>query len=208
MYDDTAVLGIALLDEPSYLARRREEVEKGATPMRRSTCYAMLRLLDLQPGAICLDAMCGSGSLPLEGTANFSQAVHVGSDVTLVDVRKARANAVQQARSADFGCFDACRLPMRTGSIDAVVIDLPFGRRHGSHNLNQSLYPRALRECGRAVRSGGKAVLLTTDKQILKQAIATTHGIWVLVKECAIVVGGGVLLRTTNVSVPNPSICP
>ena len=34
--------------------------------------------------------------------------------------------------------------------------------------------------------------MLTTDKQILKQAISTTHGIWVLVEEYAIVVGGGV----------------
>jgi 23S rRNA G2445 N2-methylase RlmL len=33
----------------------------GLTPLRRSTCYAMLRLAALRPGEVCVDNMCGSG---------------------------------------------------------------------------------------------------------------------------------------------------
>eukprot|EP00329_Picozoa_sp_Boothbay-MS584-11_P000110 1382_2 len=51
-----------------------------------------------------------------------------------------------------------------------MVVDLPFGRRHGSHRQNQSLYPRALRECARVVRVGGKAIMLTMDKAVMKHA--------------------------------------
>jgi hypothetical protein len=61
------------------------------------------------------------------------EQLHLGSDVTEKDVLKARASAAHQQRAVDVGVFDACRLPMRAGSVDAAVVDLPFGRRHGSH---------------------------------------------------------------------------
>jgi 23S rRNA G2445 N2-methylase RlmL len=137
IYDDTATIGIGLLPEASFLARRRVETEAGvheggscATPMRRSTCYAMLRLLDLQPGQVVLDCMCGSGSLTIEGSINFDQAVHLGGDISATDIAKARANAVLQRRTkVDVAVLDACRLPIRAGAVDAVVVDLPFGGR-------------------------------------------------------------------------------
>ena len=174
IYDDTAVVGVALLPEASHLERRRQEKDAGvgSTPMRRSTAYAMIRLLDLHPGDICVDCMCGSGSLLLEGAASFARAVYIGSDVCAVDIGKAGANATVQGQHhrVDLGVFDACRLPFRKASVDAMVVDLPFGRRHGSHRQNQSLYPRALRECARVMRAGGRAVMLTMDKAVMKHA--------------------------------------
>lgn len=98
VYDDSAVVGIGLLAEATFKATRRLELASGvgSTPMRRSTCYAMLYMLGLQPGQICIDCMCGSGSLPLEGAANFGAAVHIASDIAKQDVLKARANASRQ----------------------------------------------------------------------------------------------------------------
>ena len=57
---------------------------------------------------------------------------------------------------------DGAKLPLRAGTVDAVVSDLPFGRQHGSAEGNRSLYPSLLREIGRALcPQRGRAVLLT-----------------------------------------------
>lgn len=59
---------------------------------------------------------------------------------------------------------DCGALPLRDASVDCFISDLPFGRQHGTveHNLT-SLYPRLLREIGRALRPlTGRAVLLTS----------------------------------------------
>jgi 23S rRNA G2445 N2-methylase RlmL len=163
--DDTAVIAIGLRREASFKARRRVEMEAGmgATPLRRSTCYAMIHLCALEPGAVCVDAMAGTGSLPIEGAVNFSHAVHMGGDISTDDIKKARHSAALQCANVCFAPWDSCRLPLRPSSVDAVCTDLPFGRRHGSHQQNQSLYPRALREYARVVRTDGRAVMLVMD---------------------------------------------
>ncbi|KPA82223.1 hypothetical protein ABB37_03341 [Leptomonas pyrrhocoris] len=48
---------------------------------------------------------------------------------------------------------DATRVPVRAGSVECVVSDMPFGRRCGSHKGNVRLYPPFLRECHRLLRS-------------------------------------------------------
>jgi len=44
---------------------------------------------------------------------------------------------------------DATRLPFRDASVDAVLSDLPFGRKHG---LKDTLYAEVLRECRRVLK--------------------------------------------------------
>jgi SAM-dependent methyltransferase len=58
---------------------------------------------------------------------------------------------------------DARDLPVRSGSVDAVLCDLPFGRQHGSPEGNVALYPAVLSEVMRVLRPAGRAVLLTDD---------------------------------------------
>ena len=192
--DDTAVIAIGLRPEASFKARRRVETEAGvgATPLRRSTCYAMIHLCALEPGAVCVDAMCGTGSLPIEGAINFSRAVHMGGDIAAEDIKKARQSAALQCVSVDVAPWDSCRLPLRQSSVDAVCTDLPFGRRHGSQKQNQSLYPRALREYARVVRTGGRAVMLVMDYKTMKHALANNKRFWQLTAEYKVLIGGGV----------------
>lgn len=49
---------------------------------------------------------------------------------------------------------DATRMPYRTGSVDRVVSDMPFGQRCGNTKTNNQLYPLFLRECHRVLRAG------------------------------------------------------
>ena len=54
-------------------------------------------------------------------------------------------------------------LPVRAASVDVLLCDLPFGKMFGSVDGNRELYPKMLAEAARAVRPGGRAVLLTSD---------------------------------------------
>lgn len=41
--------------------------------------------------------------------------------------------------------WDARRLPLGDGSVDGIIVDLPFGKRIGSVVENRRLYPQLLR---------------------------------------------------------------
>ena len=55
--------------------------------------------------------------------------------------------------------------------MDAVVSDLPFGRRVGSHRANKRLYPALLSELRRVLRPGGVAVLLSGEVRLLERSL-------------------------------------
>ena len=54
---------------------------------------------------------------------------------------------------ADVVQWDAMNLPLRSGCIDSLVADLPFGKRCGTHAKNIHLYPAVLAEAGQVLRS-------------------------------------------------------
>ncbi|KAG2470501.1 THUM3 protein, partial [Polypterus senegalus] len=75
--------------------------------------------------------------------------------------------------------WDICRLPIRTGSVDTIVTDMPFGKRMGSRKKNWDLYPSCLKEMGRICRpETGKAVLLTQDKKCFAKAVSRMGHLW------------------------------
>jgi len=51
--------------------------------------------------------------------------------------------------------WDVGALPLRDASVDAVVSDLPFGKRHGSKGGNKILYPKLIAELTRVCKVGG-----------------------------------------------------
>uniref|UniRef100_A0A1I7X9Z3 UPF0020 domain-containing protein n=1 Tax=Heterorhabditis bacteriophora TaxID=37862 RepID=A0A1I7X9Z3_HETBA len=67
--------------------------------------------------------------------------------------------------SLDFLFWDATCMPFGNSSIDAIVTDLPFGKKMGTVVDNRILYPKLLREWYRVVKPGGRIVVLTHDKR-------------------------------------------
>jgi hypothetical protein len=98
----------------------------------------------------------------------------VGGDLDPRPLSQARAHATHTGltNKVDFQEWDACALPLRSGTVNVFVSDLPFGRRHGSHAANKGLYPRLLRELCRCLVPDGKAVLLALDKHLMREATA------------------------------------
>lgn len=65
----------------------------------------------------------------------------------------------------------AARLPLPDRSVDAVLVDLPFGKRHKSNLGISRLYSLGLAEACRVLREGGVVVALTTHKTLLSRVV-------------------------------------
>ncbi|XP_075893091.1 tRNA (guanine(6)-N(2))-methyltransferase THUMP3 [Nelusetta ayraudi] len=212
IHNEEMVVGIALTEESLH---RRNISHFGPTTLRSTLCYGMLRLCKPQPSDIILDPMCGTGAIPLEGAIEFGQSFYVAGDNNDMAVNRTRNNICHiQKRWADKGRsglpidtvrWDLCSLPIRSGSVDIIVTDMPFGKRMGSKKRNWDLYPSCLREMARVCRPGsGKAVLLTQDKKCFSKAVSRMGGLWRKQHVVWVNVGGlhaGVYLlkRTTGV---------
>ncbi|XP_053933020.1 tRNA (guanine(6)-N2)-methyltransferase THUMP3 isoform X2 [Cuculus canorus] len=188
IHNNEVVVGIALTEESLH---RRNITHFGPTTLRSTLAYGMLRLCDPQPTDIIVDPMCGTGAIPIEGATEWPSCYHIAGDNNPQAVKRAANNIgsllkkseKQESTSSgiplDIIQWDICNLPLRTGSVDIIVTDMPFGKRIGSKKKNWDLYPSCLMEMGRICTPGtGRAVLLTQDKKCFVKALSRMGHIW------------------------------
>ncbi|KAL1523289.1 hypothetical protein AB1Y20_018631 [Prymnesium parvum] len=76
--------------------------------------------------------------------------------------------------------WDATRLPLRPGCVDALVVDLPFGMvhkvRHG--RTVRHLYTLVVAQAARVLRAGGRLVMLTPSRAPLDACLAQQAPLW------------------------------
>jgi hypothetical protein len=143
--------------------------------LKSAESWALAKTLDIKPGHLVLDPMCGSGALLLEAVLFWPSARYLGLDIAPLQVARARANAEQlqllhepqtlapPAHGGGVGLLDACWLrpgqlllleadvgqhagvPLESGVCDRLMCDLPFGKQYGTLEDNLRLYPSALR---------------------------------------------------------------
>lgn len=119
---------------------------------------ALVNLSCAQPGSLLLDPFCGTGGILIE--AGMAGIDAIGSDFDPLMVLGSRQNC---GPAATILTADAASLPLRDGSVSAVVTDLPYGqsvtiKKEGSM---EHLYGCALLEMRRVLRDGGRAVIVT-----------------------------------------------
>ena len=86
----------------------------------------------------------------------------LGIDVQESMVRGADMNLRSHGFEYQLASGDACNLPLKDGSIDAVVTDPPYGRSAVVMAESvESLYKNALLEIYRVMKAGGRAVVLS-----------------------------------------------
>ncbi|KAM4769388.1 tRNA (guanine(6)-N(2))-methyltransferase THUMP3 isoform 2-T2 [Cyanocitta cristata] len=200
IHSNEVVVGIALTEESLH---RRNITHFGPTTLRSTLAYGMLRLCDPQPTDIIVDPMCGTGAIPIEGAAEWPYCYHIAGDNSPQAVKRAANNICSLLRKneskdstalgvpLDIIQWDICNLPLRTGSVDIVVTDMPFGKRIGSKKKNWDLYPACLMEMGRICTPGtGRAVLLTQDKKCFAKALSRVGHIWRRAQTVWVNVGG------------------
>ena len=92
--------------------------------------------------------------------------------------------------------WDATQLPLRTASVDVVVVDLPFGMvckvKHGVRHL----YPLATREMARVMRPGGRLVMLSPSKQLMASCLQQQAALWEAQRTIDVNCGGAIACVT------------
>uniref|UniRef100_A0A8C7EJJ9 tRNA (guanine(6)-N(2))-methyltransferase THUMP3 n=2 Tax=Neovison vison TaxID=452646 RepID=A0A8C7EJJ9_NEOVI len=201
IHDNEIVVGIALTEESLH---RRNITHFGPTTLRSTLAYGMLRLCAPQPTDIIVDPMCGTGAIPIEGATEWSNCYHIAGDNNPLAVNRAANNIsslltksqikegkVSWSLPIDAVQWDICNLPLRTGSVDIIVTDMPFGKRMGSKKRNWNLYPACLREMSRVCKPGtGRAALLTQDKKCFTKALSGMGHVWRKVHTVWVNIGG------------------
>ncbi len=166
--DDSAVAGLRLTPEALHV---RSRVQHGRASLNPTVAHAMCRLSDPRRDEVVVDPMCGAGTILVERARLTQPRLLIGGDLFSDPIGAARSNLKAADVDAQVLRWDARHLSLERGSVDAVICNLPWGRRIGSHRANRHLYPGFVRELARVLRPGGVAVLLTQEKRLITRLI-------------------------------------
>lgn len=169
----TAVCGLRLSDK--LMRHRPYKVEHQPASLRPTMAAAMVRLAGAAPGDVVLDPMCGAGTILAEQIelSKRRKAGHIevrGGDSEMQMLRAAVSN-LHRVGPAVVCQWDATRLPLATESVDRIVSNPPFGKQLSSPEEIGPLYRAAAREYNRVLRPGGKAVLLASEPEVMREAL-------------------------------------
>jgi len=120
----------------------------------------LVNLSCAEPGDLLLDPFCGTGGILIESDILGIRGIGTDFDPLMIDgSRKNMADAVLIVS-------DATHLPFRTGTIDAVVTDLPYGQSVCIRKTDtmENLYDCAIAEIHRVLRDGHRAVVGTFQR--------------------------------------------
>jgi 23S rRNA G2445 N2-methylase RlmL len=180
--NDWVLIAIRLSDRKMrHRTYKREHLPASLPP---TLAAAMVRLSHPRFDDRFCDPMCGAGTILAERALAGPYQTLVGGDVDVKAVQAARANLSRQA--CIIHLWDARRLPLRSNSLDTVICNLPFGKKIGSHESNVALYDRFLGQLERVLVPGGRAVLLSSEKDLMRQLQADHPQ---LVREQEVLVG-------------------
>ena len=162
--------GIRLSDRT--MRHRHERAVELPASLRPSVAAAMVFLSQPHPHDVFLDPMCGSGTILLERLAFGDAQSLSGADILAGQVQATRANLGKKGRQrVRLWQGNGERLPIVAASVTKIVCNLPFGHQIGTPAQVKRLYPAFLAEVARVLRPGGKAVLLSSEFDRLKEAI-------------------------------------
>jgi tRNA (guanine6-N2)-methyltransferase len=144
-----AMIGVRVTDRPLHQRDYRTVSRPGAThpPLAAAMCRLAGDVRTL------LDPCCGVGTIPMEARA-LGVPLVVGSDLL---------------PQAGFVVADAGRLPLRDGSVTAVVTDPPWGGQVPAVGLMGRFWA----EVRRVLRPGGRVVVLAPDGFVDRSGLRT-----------------------------------
>ena len=179
------------------------ELLAGQVRLRPTTANLLMSLAKIQAADVVLDPCGGVGTIPLEADSYFGgKAVGIGGDLILTEPRLVEAtncmatiatSARLHKTNSHAMAWDALQLPIRSGSVDVIVSDLPFGQQClSAHGLNMML-PLLLQEAGRVLRptTGRMVILCGASHESVSSALLETSSMWELPIKSALPVNIG-----------------
>ncbi|NXE81481.1 THUM2 protein, partial [Cochlearius cochlearius] len=157
--DVHSVVGIPLFRLP--LANREYIKTAG---LRSTIAWAMASLAEISAGAFVLDPMCGLGTILLEAAKEWPEACYWGADISDSQLEGADVNIRTAGLVDKIELLKASvkALPLPSESFDAVISDIPFGKKF-KITKDIQLLPDILQEMERVLRVGGTIVLLLSQ---------------------------------------------
>ncbi|XP_076464287.1 uncharacterized protein LOC143296312 [Babylonia areolata] len=160
--DDFVTAGIPLTRQP--LSKRDYIQDAG---LRSTVSWIMAQQADIQPGHTVLDPMCGKATVLVEAARERPQVTRfLGCDTDPRQLQTADSNVKhsQLCQSVHLLQADALNLPLRSGSVDRIVCDAPFGNKFTvlAYTLPQ-FYQHLIQEMHRLLVPQGLAVVLTSQ---------------------------------------------
>lgn len=166
----------------------RECVTPGA--LQATVAHVMAGLTQPKPNDIVLNVCCGSGTLLIERGMLAPAQRLIGCDISEPALDCAARNvAAWRAGGAELYDWNAMQLPLPDNSVSALLADLPFGNRVGSHEDNRVLYPAVLREAARVAKAGARFVVISAEVKLLQAALQAQHA-WHTTQALRINLGG------------------
>ncbi|NXP07728.1 THUM2 protein, partial [Thinocorus orbignyianus] len=157
--DIHTVVGIPLFRLP--LANREYIRTAG---LRSTVAWAMASLAEISAGAFVLDPMCGLGTILLEAAKEWPEACYWGADISDSQLEGAGVNIRTAGLMDKIELLKASvkALPLPSEGFDAVISDIPFGKKF-EITKDIQLLPSILQEMERVLRVGGTVVLLLSQ---------------------------------------------
>ncbi|MCC7261016.1 MAG: methyltransferase domain-containing protein, partial [Candidatus Latescibacteria bacterium] len=167
--DRALLIGLRLSDR--QLRHRTYKVANIPGSLRPTIANALVFLSGVQDGQVFLDPMCGAGTLMLERARAGRHHLLLGGDANPEAVAHAAENFGPRHRPRGILRWDATHLPLPDACVDRVAANLPWGGQHGTPETNPELYAGTLSELDRVLKPGGRAVFLTSEFGLLRDAL-------------------------------------
>jgi tRNA (guanine6-N2)-methyltransferase len=172
------VCGLRLSD--AQMRHREYKRAHVAASLRPSVAAAMVWLTKPQPEDVFLDPLCGAGTLLVERGRIERHALLLGGDIDADALRAAAQNIGPRHKPRQLLRWDVGCLPLASASVDKVATNLPFGKRIGSPQENQRLYRTVFGEIDRLLRPRGRAVVLSSETELIKDTLRQVSGLQIV----------------------------
>ncbi len=164
------LLGVRLSDRT--MRHRTYKKSSIAASLRPVIARAMVMLAEPKEDDVFLDPMCGAGTLLIERGEYGRYRQLLGGDIREEALAAAHTNIGPRYKPIELRAWDACQLPLEAGSVSSATCNLPFGKKVGEKSELRELYARFVPELRRVVVPGAVAVLMTSERAWLEQAMA------------------------------------
>ena len=163
------LLGIRLSD--ATMRHRTYLRETLPAALKPTIAAAMVWLSEPRNDDVFLEPMAGSGTILIERAEAARYRQLLAGDRDAAAVRAIRRNIGPRYQPVQVSQLDARYLPVESGSISAIVTNLPFGEQIGTHAGHRQLYPELLKEWSRVLHPAGRMVLLTSERVLLRDCL-------------------------------------
>ena len=170
-----AFYGLRLSDRT--MRHRTYKIKHLPASLRPTVAAAMIFLSNPRSGDTFLDPMCGAGTTLIERALVGKYRMLLGGDIDPRAIRTSLENIGRRYRPIQIYSWDAALLPLQDVSVDRVVTNLPFGNQIGTHASNAALYPRFFREMERVVKPGGRLVILSGERVLVRNALSENRSL-------------------------------